>query len=315
MALPLPCRQSHDERHDRHLPGEAPMRRAPALVLLLALVLAAGASAAEAPVRTVTIPGKFYEPAELDVLVGTTITWKNDDSINHTVTADGDAFSSGYVPPGGSFTFTFASQGRYAFHCTIHRFMKGEVDVFGLVLSGPEGPVQAGRRVVLAGLAPPGTTGVTVRGTNSTIAVRPKPDGSFALRFPVVAPGVYRATADPLSSPPVRVAVRPIVRATHAGHAIGVVAAPARPGATALLQAYDRERFDWISVERAKLDASSRARFKAVPSLDRVRVLVRGSKGWADAVSATLRLHGGGGGGGEGDRSTSTEHSGHVGIR
>ena len=84
------------------------------------------------------------------------VTWKNDDAINHTVTADGDAFSSGYVPPGGSFSFAFAKQGRYPFHCTIHKFMKGEVDVFGLVLSGPEGPVVAGSRVVFAGLAPAG---------------------------------------------------------------------------------------------------------------------------------------------------------------
>ena len=133
------------------------MRRVTPLAVALALVAlaASGASGstAEAPTRAVAIPGKAYEPPHLTVLVGTTVTWKNDDSITHTVTADGDAFSSGYVPPGGSFSFTFASQGHYAFHCTIHRFMKGEVDVFGLVLTGPEGPVSAGQRVVFAGLA------------------------------------------------------------------------------------------------------------------------------------------------------------------
>ena len=134
------------------------------LLIAVALVLAVGAAAADAPVRTVTIPGKAYDPPHLDVLVGTTVTWKNDDAINHTVTADGDAFSSGYVPPGGSFSFTFAKQGRYPFHCTIHKFMKGEVDVFGLVLSGPEGPVLAGSRVVFAGLAPAGAETVTLRG-------------------------------------------------------------------------------------------------------------------------------------------------------
>ena len=137
----------------------------PSLVpALAALVMAAGAGSADAPTRTVSIPGKFYDPAQISVLVGTTVTWKNDDSINHTVTTDGDAFSSGYVPPGGAFTFTFAKQGHYAFHCTIHKFMRGEVDVFGLVLSGPEGPVASGQRVVFAGLAPPGTQTVTLRG-------------------------------------------------------------------------------------------------------------------------------------------------------
>ena len=84
------------------------MKRAGALALAALSLLAGGASAADAPVRTVTMPGKLYDPDRLDVLVGTTVTWKNDDAINHTVTADGDAFSSGYVPPGGAFTFTFA---------------------------------------------------------------------------------------------------------------------------------------------------------------------------------------------------------------
>ena len=127
---------------------------AAALVLTALASSGASGSTAEAPTRAVAIPGKAYEPSHLTVLVGTTVTWKNDDSINHTVTSDGDAFSSGYVPPGGSFSFTFAAQGHYAFHCTIHRFMRGEVDVFGLVLTGPEGPVSAGHRVVFAGLAP-----------------------------------------------------------------------------------------------------------------------------------------------------------------
>jgi len=120
-------------------------RAIPVALGLVALAVASGVSAAraDAPTRTVTMPGKAYDPTHLDVLVGTTVTWKNEDSINHTVTADGDAFSSGYLPPGGSFAFTFAQQGRYAFHCTIHKFMRGEVDVFGLVLTGPEGGFDA----------------------------------------------------------------------------------------------------------------------------------------------------------------------------
>jgi plastocyanin len=287
------------------------MRRSVAFALTVGLAgfLVSSAPSADAPTRTVSMPGKLYEPSALNVLVGTSVTWKNDDSTNHTVTADGDAFASGYVPPGGSFTFAFTREGRYAFHCTIHKFMRGEVNVFGLVLSGPEGTVTAGRRVVLAGLAPPGTLDVTVRGAGTTMAVHPKPDGSFAVRFPVAAPGVYRAAAGRLTSPPVRVVARPVVRVTHTGHVIRAVAAPARPGAVALLQAYDRERFDWVTVARTKLDAASRARFTATPRFDRVRVLVRGSSGWADAASPAL-LHGKASTGG--DSSQPSGHGGHV---
>ena len=124
-------------------------------MLLVALVAVGGAASAEAPTRTISMPGKLFTPDRLDVLVGTTVTWKNDDSVNHTASAENDAFASGYIPPGGPFSFTFTQQGRYEFRCTIHRQMRGEVDVFGLVLSGPEAPVTFGRRVVFAGLAPP----------------------------------------------------------------------------------------------------------------------------------------------------------------
>jgi len=261
--------------------------------VIAALVLAAGAAPADAPTRTVTMPGKLYDPSQIAVLVGTTVTWKNDDSINHTVTADGDAFSSGYVPPGGSYTFTFAKQGHYAFHCTIHKFMRGEVDVFGLVLSGPEGPVSSGRRVVFAGLAPPGTESVTIRGgTGGDRVVRARPDGSFVASATSIVPGAYRAVAGRLVSPAVRVQVKPAVRVVRAGRMLHVRAQPARPGATAILQAYDRDHFTWRGIARAKLDGRSRVAFPLPAGLDRVHVVVVGTKGWADGVSRTVRLRG-----------------------
>ena len=266
------------------------MKRAGALALAALSLLAGGASAADAPVRTVTMPGKLYDPDRLDVLVGTTVTWKNDDAINHTVTADGDAFSSGYVPPGGAFTFTFAKQGRYPFHCTIHKFMKGEVDVFGLVLSGPEGPVASGRRVVFAGLAPTGKETVTLSGAGAQRTVRARPDGSFVVGVAVGAPAVYRALAGSLVSPAVRVLVRPLVRVAKVGDTVRATTDPARPGARAMLQSYDRERFAWLPVSKLKLDGRSRVRFAIPDGAERVRVLVVGSKGWADAASRPLML-------------------------
>ena len=267
-------------------------RRLSALVpVTAALVLVTAAGSADAPTRTVTMPGKLYDPTQLSVLVGTSVTWKNDDSINHTVTADGDAFSSGYLPPGGAFTFTFAKQGRFAFHCTIHKFMRGEVDVFGLVLSGPEGPVASGQRVVFAGLAPPGTQSVTLRGApTGDRVVRARADGSFVAGVDTVVPGSFRAVAGRLVSPAVRVQVRPHVQAVRAGDGIHARATPPRPGATAVLQTYDRDHFTWRGIARAKLDGRSRVRFSLPDALDRVRVVVVGTKGWADGVSRAVRL-------------------------
>jgi plastocyanin len=266
------------------------MRTALLTLAVLASVLVSAAPAAEAPTRTVSMPGRAYDPAKLDVLVGTTLTWKNDDSTNHTATADGGAFASGFIPPGGAYSFLFSRQGRYAFHCSIHRTMRGEVNVFGLVLAGPEEPVVAGSPVVFAGLAPVGTSDVVVRSPGRSVSARIRADGSFVARVAVAAPGVFRARAGSLTSPVVRVSVRPRVRLVRSGRVLRASTIPARPGAPALLQAYDRERFDWVVTARAKLDGRSRARFAVVPGVDRVRVLVRGSKGWADAASLPLRV-------------------------
>ncbi len=126
------------------------------------LAAAGSAGAADAPTSDVSIPGKLFEPARITVLLGTTVTWRNGDASNHTVTSEGDTFDSGYLAPGGSFSYTFAKQGHYAYECLIHKFMKGTVDVFSLVLTGPENPVLVGRQVVVAGLAPAGTGAVTL---------------------------------------------------------------------------------------------------------------------------------------------------------
>jgi plastocyanin len=287
------------------------MRRpAGAAVLVLALVAVGGAASADAPTRTITIPAKLFDPARLDVLVGTTVTWKNDDHVNHTATAENDAFASGYIPPGGTFSFTFTKEGRYEFRCTIHRQMRGEVDVFGLVLSGPEAPVTFGRRIVFAGLAPAGTAAVTLRGPGTEQTVKPREDGSFALRFAVTSPGSYRAGAAGLSSPGVRVQLKPILRTTLAGQTLRVSASPPRPGAPVVLQRYDRERFAWRVLTRGALDARSSATFRIPAGIPLVRAVVRGAKGWADAATPAISMVGGGAAGSSGGDGHARGHIG-----
>lgn len=290
------------------------MRRwAGAVVVALALVAVGGASSADAPTRTITMPGKLFDPARLDVLVGTTVTWKNDDHVNHTATAENDAFASGYIPPGGTFSFTFTKEGKYEFRCTIHRQMRGEVDVFGLVLSGPEAPVTLGRRIVFAGLAPAGTAAVTLRGPGTEQTVKPRVDGSFALRLAVTSPGSYRAVAGGLSSPAVRVQLKPIVRAALSGHQLRVSASPARPGARVVLQRYDRERFGWRDLTRGALDRRSQATFHIPAGVERIRALVRGTKGWADAATPGISLAGGGSPASSGGGDGGGHSRGHIG--
>ena len=70
-----------------------------------------------------------YNPTELTVKVGGTVTFKNEDGFAHTFTADNGEFDSGNVDGGASFTFTPDKAGTIAFHCKIHSNMKGTLTV------------------------------------------------------------------------------------------------------------------------------------------------------------------------------------------
>lgn len=93
----------------------------------------ASAAPSEAPSgatgNAVSIAGFSFQPAAITVAVGTTVTWTNDDSTSHTVTADDASFDSGSLAKGATFKQTFATAGTFAYHCSIHSSMKGTVTV------------------------------------------------------------------------------------------------------------------------------------------------------------------------------------------
>jgi plastocyanin len=80
-----------------------------------------------------------FEPATIEVDAGATVTWTNDDSVPHTVTARGDAFNSGVLMSGDSFSQTFATPGSYDYFCAIHPSMTGTVVVREPVAPGDAG--------------------------------------------------------------------------------------------------------------------------------------------------------------------------------
>jgi len=260
--------------------------------LVAAAVLTA--SGAAAPTAEIAMPGKFYSPGQLDVLLGTTVTWRNADRSTHTVTADDDVFDSGFIPPGGTFSRTFATSGTYRFHCTIHRFMRGSVRVFEVVLRGPPEAVLAGRRTVLQGIAPAGADEVVLErlapGPVEVVArTRPGADGVFTFPLRAPEPRSYRARVGTASSAVVRVRVEPRVNASRSDGAIVARAAPSRAGNPVVLQAYDREHFAWVTVARGRLDSGSRAVIPYRPTArEHVRAVVLGRSGWSDGASRPL---------------------------
>ncbi len=70
-----------------------------------------------------------YLQPRLQVTVGTTVEWTNNDPMPHTVTSTSKSFDSGLINPGKTFRHTFTKAGTFSFFCTPHPFMKGTIVV------------------------------------------------------------------------------------------------------------------------------------------------------------------------------------------
>jgi plastocyanin len=69
---------------------------------------------------SVEIQGFTFEPQELSVPVGTTVTWTNGDFTQHTVTADDRSYDSGLLAMGATFSHTYPAPGTYGYFCIPH---------------------------------------------------------------------------------------------------------------------------------------------------------------------------------------------------
>jgi plastocyanin len=76
-----------------------------------------------------------FSPNPIQVSVGTTVTWANNDAEVHTVNAGENAAPTGlfdfYIPPGGTSEYTFTESGEYPYFCILHPNMVGTVVVAG----------------------------------------------------------------------------------------------------------------------------------------------------------------------------------------
>lgn len=70
-----------------------------------------------------------FSPNPVEVKVGETVTWVNDDSARHTVTSKDGTFDSGMMGKGQSFSYTFDKAGEYSYFCEPHPTMVGTVVV------------------------------------------------------------------------------------------------------------------------------------------------------------------------------------------
>lgn len=89
----------------------------------------ASPSAATGPDVAVTMVDIAFDPPQLEIPAGTTVTWTNSEEIPHTVTAADGSFDSGVLEEGGTFQHTFATAGTVDYACAIHPGMIAAVTV------------------------------------------------------------------------------------------------------------------------------------------------------------------------------------------
>jgi plastocyanin len=78
---------------------------------------------------SVVIADFTFQPQAFAVPTGATVTWSNDDSLDHSVLATDRSFSSGALGRGDTFQFTFDTPGDITYVCGFHPEMTGTVKV------------------------------------------------------------------------------------------------------------------------------------------------------------------------------------------
>lgn len=269
------------------------MRRA-ALVGLLALAVAPAVAGA-AP-QAVTVELAAFAPSQVDALPGEMVTWTNVSPRVHTVTSDAGLFGADELLPGATFVRRFDVVGAYAYHCTIHPQMTGEIDVRRVILGGlPTAVVAQGAHVAVEGrTADPAQTVQVQRsvrgGAFATVATAtPAADGSWRASVTADASADYRAAVvggDVSQTRRLLVSERRVTLRKTRGGVVATVT-PSVPYAHVMLQADLHERFGWWPIARARLDYLSRARFHIMRPA-RLRVVLVAKDGWTPLATSKV---------------------------
>jgi amicyanin len=107
------------------------MRALLAAVFLLFLSAPAEVAVAAAQGHQIPIAQYAYQPGEMTVRVGETVTWTNQDQAPHDVvtTAGPAVLRSPLLAQGQSWSFTFTVPGVYDYYCSVHPDMRARVTV------------------------------------------------------------------------------------------------------------------------------------------------------------------------------------------
>jgi plastocyanin len=273
------------------------------ILVVLGLAVAAPAQAAEA----VSITTSSFEPAQVTIATGETVTWTNNDTVSRQVVADGGAFSSPAIAPGQTYSFRFTRAGTFAYHERTKTSMKGTVVVRSVGGSRTVTIAASVRTTVLGGTVElsgnvvggprSGQQLIVVakpyRGTETRTAVTTESDGDWSLRVrPQIRTEYQVEWGNVVSTNAPIVYVRPRVQLRVLNRFTGrfyVKVTALRPYRGKLVTLQRLSGSSWVKVKRVRLGVGSIARFTArLPRTARIRVLVPSAPGYLQGASGTV---------------------------
>ena len=241
-------------------------------VVASALVLAGPASTASTANATVQITKTAFVPANAKINAGESVTWRNADTKNHQVVANGGQFASPILGPGKTFTHTFNGGGTFRYHDSLHTALKGTVTVAGappqITLSSSASVVKYGGQVTLSG-----TVSNKKSGENVTLLSQPSGQsskqvmatlqtgtgGTFSFAVTPQLNTLYQAQWKSSESS-VNVQVMPMIKLpvpVRGKFHFYVVASTSFAGHYVFLQRYSTTLRTWLSFRKLVLGAKS----------------------------------------------------------
>jgi plastocyanin len=263
------------------------MRFAAALGSAATLALGFAATAAAQTVD-VGVQYQSFAPTSIDALPGDVVTWDNSSSQTHTVTADDDAFDSGDLAPGQSFSTSFATTGVYTYHCVIHRGMTGEIDVRRVTLDAlPPNAIVKNANLAVSGRTADAAHTVEIQADTGTgfvtvASAAPGADGTWSASIRATKTGRYRAVSGAdLSETRRLLVIEQTVKLQVKRSAISVTVTPSAPYQLVALQFRLKDRFGWWTVDRRRLNYVSSTIFRLSHSRHVLaRVVLLGPDHW-----------------------------------
>jgi len=111
------------------------------MISLVALLTFTPSAWAQGEEVTVMMEDNFFDPANITIEPGTTVTWVQSGNRPHTTTSYDELWNSGIIAggSGGTFSFTFDEPGTYDYFCIPHEAlgMVGSVMVTGGATTSP----------------------------------------------------------------------------------------------------------------------------------------------------------------------------------